>query len=115
VRKVKHHVALPYVQIGAFMAALRTREAVAARALEFTILTAARTGEILGARWDEICDACQTASGEGGSGDSIEIREGVKLAVHELAQCKCLNRSWLRRASLPSVCRREILHEEDAD
>ena len=37
-----------------FMAALRTREAVAARALEFTILTAARTGEILGARWDEI-------------------------------------------------------------
>jgi integrase len=54
VRKVKHHVALPYVQIGAFMAALRTREAVAARALEFTILTAARTGEILGARWDEI-------------------------------------------------------------
>jgi integrase len=54
VRKVKHHAALPYAQIGAFMAALRTREAVAARALEFTILTAARTGEVLGARWDEI-------------------------------------------------------------
>jgi hypothetical protein len=54
VRKVKHHAALPYVQVGAFMAALRTREAVAARALEFTILTAARTGEVLGARWDEI-------------------------------------------------------------
>src|SRR5260370_27202803 len=44
VRKVKHHAALPYVQDGAFMCALRTREAVAARALEFTILTAARTG-----------------------------------------------------------------------
>jgi integrase len=54
VRKVKHHAALPYVQIGTFMAALRTREAIAARALEFTILTAARTGEVLGARWDEI-------------------------------------------------------------
>jgi integrase len=54
VRKVKHHAALPYVQIGAFMAALRTREAVAARALEFTILTATRTGEVLGARWNEI-------------------------------------------------------------
>jgi len=54
VRKVKHHAALPYDQIGAFMAALRTREAVAARALEFMILTAARTGEVLGARRDEI-------------------------------------------------------------
>src|SRR3984893_8775041 len=54
VRKVEHHTALPYDQIGAFMAALRTREAVAARALEFTILTAARTGEVLGARREEI-------------------------------------------------------------
>src|SRR3984893_18620136 len=54
VRKVKHHTALPYDQIGAFMAALRTREAVAARALEFMILTAARTGEVLGARREEI-------------------------------------------------------------
>jgi integrase len=54
VRKVKHHAALPYSEIGAFMAALRTREAVAARALEFMILTAARTGEVLGARREEI-------------------------------------------------------------
>jgi integrase len=36
------------------MAELRTREGVAARALEFTILTAARTGEVVGARWSEI-------------------------------------------------------------
>jgi integrase len=54
VRKVKHHAALPYSEIGTFMAALKTREAVAARALEFTILTAARTGEVLGTRWEEI-------------------------------------------------------------
>jgi integrase len=54
VRKVKHHAALPYSEIGTFMAALKTREAVAARALEFTILTAARTGEVLGARREEI-------------------------------------------------------------
>jgi integrase len=54
VRKVKHHAALPYSEIGTFMAALKTREAVAARALEFTILTAARTGEVLGARSEEI-------------------------------------------------------------
>lgn len=49
-----HHPALPYADLPAFMAALRTREAMAARALEFTILTAARSGEALGARWSEI-------------------------------------------------------------
>ena len=54
VQKVEHHAALPYAEIGAFMAALRQRNAVAARALEFTILTAARTGEVIGATWGEI-------------------------------------------------------------
>lgn len=52
--KVKHHAALPYQQIGAFMAELRTREGIGARALEFVILTAARSGEVRGATWDEI-------------------------------------------------------------
>ena len=54
VRRVEHHAALPYAEIGAFMAELRQQEGIAARALEFAILTAARTGEVLGARWDEI-------------------------------------------------------------
>jgi integrase len=54
VRKVEHHAALPYVELPAFMIDLRKREGVAARALEFAILTAARTGEVLGATWDEI-------------------------------------------------------------
>ena len=54
VRKVKHHAALPYPEIGGFMAELRGRDGGAARALEFAVLTAARTGEVLGARWDEI-------------------------------------------------------------
>jgi integrase len=53
-RAVTHHTALPYAEIGAFLAELRRREGNAARALEFTILTAARSGEALGARWDEI-------------------------------------------------------------
>jgi integrase len=53
-RKVQHHAALPYTEIGAFMADLRTREGGAASALEFAILTAARTGEVIGARWPEI-------------------------------------------------------------
>jgi integrase len=54
VRAVEHHAALPYDEICAFMADLRMREAVAARALEFAVLTAARTNEVLGAKWDEI-------------------------------------------------------------
>ena len=54
VRKVKHHAAMPYAELPAFMVAVRARPATAARALEFAILTAARTGEVLGARWQEI-------------------------------------------------------------
>jgi integrase len=54
VRRVEHHAALPYAEIAEFMAALRQQEGVAARALEFAILTAARTGEVIGARWEEI-------------------------------------------------------------
>ena len=54
VRAVEHHAALAYRDIGAFMADLRSREGLAARALEFAILTAARTGEVIGATWAEI-------------------------------------------------------------
>lgn len=54
VRKPQHHAALPHGQIGAFMAALRRQEGTAALALEFAILTAARTGEVIGATWEEI-------------------------------------------------------------
>jgi integrase len=54
VQRVEHHAALPYGEIGEFMDALRRQEGVAARALEAAILTAARTSEIIGARWDEL-------------------------------------------------------------
>ncbi len=54
IQKVEHHAALPYDQIGEFSAALRGQEGIGARALEFLILTAARTGEIIGARWGEV-------------------------------------------------------------
>lgn len=54
VARVKHHAALPYGEIGAFMAALRKQEGVAASALAFAILCAARTSEALNASWDEI-------------------------------------------------------------
>lgn len=49
-----HHAALPWQAAPSFMAALRSREALAARCLEFVILTVARSGEALGATWGEI-------------------------------------------------------------
>lgn len=49
-----HHAALSHAAAPSFMAALREREGVAALALEFAILTAARTNEVLGARWQDI-------------------------------------------------------------
>jgi integrase len=54
VRKVVNHAALPYADLPAFMMDLRGREGIAAEAMKFLILTAARTGEVLGATWKEI-------------------------------------------------------------
>lgn len=53
VKKVVHHPALPYAETGSFMAALRQDEGIAARALEFSILTATRTAEVIRAEWSE--------------------------------------------------------------
>jgi integrase len=52
--KVKHHPALPWQRIGEFMTELRKKTGMGARALEFAILTAARSSEVRGAVWDEI-------------------------------------------------------------
>lgn len=49
-----HHAAMPYADVPNFLEALRKRDSVASSALEFLILTAARSGEVLGARWDEV-------------------------------------------------------------
>lgn len=49
-----HHKALPYDEVPALLSSLRSHRAVSALALEFTVLTAARTGEVLGASWEEI-------------------------------------------------------------
>jgi len=53
VQKVEHHSALPYAEIGNFVAELRKQIGVSPLALEFLILTTSRTGEVIGARWPE--------------------------------------------------------------
>ena len=60
VSKVEHHTALPIDSMPGFMSDLRTRKGTAARALEFLVLTAARSGEVRGARWSEIDLAAST-------------------------------------------------------
>lgn len=54
IQKVEHHAAVPFSEMGAFMKLLRKAGGVGARALEFAILTAARSGEVRGAVWSEI-------------------------------------------------------------
>ena len=49
-----HHAALPYVEVPSCVGRLRERKSTSARALEFTILTAARSGETMGMRWKEV-------------------------------------------------------------
>lgn len=53
-KRVEHHAAMPWQDVPAFMAELRQRSNMSAWALHFTILTACRTGEIIGAQWAEI-------------------------------------------------------------
>jgi integrase len=53
-KEVEHHPALPFAEAPGFMAELRKRDSVSAKALEFTILACSRTGETIGATWDEI-------------------------------------------------------------
>lgn len=53
-KRTEHHAAMPVDDLGAFVEALRRREGIAARALEFLILTAARSGEVREAVWPEI-------------------------------------------------------------
>ena len=54
VTDIEHHAALPFAEIGGFIESLRKHEGMGTRALEFAILTAARSGEVRNATWDEI-------------------------------------------------------------
>tara|TARA_R100001224_G_scaffold79122_1_gene49324 strand:+ start:2499 stop:3725 length:1227 start_codon:yes stop_codon:yes gene_type:complete len=64
--RVRHHPALPYPDLPAFLQELRSKPAMSARALEFLILTAARSGEVRGMTWNEIDlkSKCWTVSAE---------------------------------------------------
>jgi integrase len=88
VAPVKHRAALPYREVGTFMVDLRKQRDTSARVLEFQILTAARSGEVVAARWDEIdmTAGMWTISGErmkAGREHRVPLNEAA-MAVLEL-------------------------------
>jgi integrase len=88
-----HHAALPYTEVPDFMRALRQYEGMAALALEFSILTATRRGEVLGARWDEIdLDAALWAIPpermKAGREHRVPLSGGALAILRELSKAK---------------------------
>ncbi len=89
VQTVKHHPALPYKELPAFMSELRERQGLTPRALEFTVLTVARTGEVIGARWEEIDFEEQTWTVparrmKGGKAHTMPLSRRAAEILHEL-------------------------------
>jgi integrase len=89
VQPVEHHAALPWREIGGFIAALRPMDGLAAQALLLTILTAARSGEILGSRWSEIdlSEAVWTIPGsrmKAGREHRVPLSEPAMAVLHGL-------------------------------
>jgi integrase len=86
-----HHGALPYAEVPEFLTKLRQHQGVAARALEFLILTAARTGEVAGARMDEISDgvwSIPAARMKGGKPHRVPLCARAVAIVEELASLR---------------------------
>jgi integrase len=91
VSRTRHHAALPYPEVPAFMAELRALPGISARALEFTIQTAARTGEARFARWSEfdLLAGIWTIPGErmkGGKEHRVPLSGRVLAILRDLAR-----------------------------
>ncbi len=86
-KRVTPHAALPFAATPGFVEGLRTQAGIAARCLEFTIYTAARTGESIGARWSEIDGAVWTVPGErmkGGEAHTVHLSERGLAILDEM-------------------------------
>ena len=93
VRKVEHHAALPWREIGDFMLALQDQQGVGARALRFAILTGARSGEVRGARSTEVDMGTATwivpaGRMKGGREHRIPLAEPALDVLQEMASAR---------------------------
>jgi integrase len=80
---VRHHPAIPYVEIASFMTELRCHDGLSTQALQFTILTAARTGEVIGAQWPE-----------------FDLKRGIWMIPGDRMKAGRVHRSVLSRAAI---------------
>lgn len=102
--KTKHHKAMPWKDVPAFMKKLETRDAVSALALRFLILTATRSGETRLAVWSEIDFETQTWTIPA-SRMKMERPHRIPLSPQAMAilnQCKGLDKTYLFPASKPN-------------
>lgn len=118
IHKVKHFDALDWKDVPAFMVALRQREGTGARALEFAVLTAARSGEVRGAKWHEIDWQAKTWTVEGArmkggknhvvplSASALEILNGQPRMMESEYVFASNQGGMLSNMSLLAVCRR---------
>lgn len=118
IAKVKHHRALPIDELSAFMAELSKQEGMGARALEFSILTAARSGEVRGATWNEIDFEAKTWTVPGdrmkaGKEHVVPLSDPAVRLLKELPRMKGSNYVFpavkggqLSDMTISAVCRR---------
>jgi integrase len=104
VAKLARHPALPYAELPAFMAKLSEQEGVAARALEFLILTATRTSEVTGARWDEIDFKARTWTIA-----AARMKAGKEHRGASVSACPCL-----AAGAAPRGCQSVCVHRPEA-
>lgn len=116
-----HHKALPYDSVPEFVGKLRAREAVAALTLEFLILTAARTGEVIGAKWTEVdldkaIWTVPAARMKAGKEHRVPLSG---RAVEILKETKQLRKEWLfpaaRGGKLSGMAMAMLLRRMDVD
>jgi integrase len=93
VAAVEHHAALPWRQIGVFTTLLAKEEGVSSLALRFAILTAARTGEVIGARWSEMdmTEAVWTVPAsrmKAAREHRVPLSEDALAVLHEIAKLR---------------------------
>jgi integrase len=93
-----HHAALPYGEVAVFLEVLRKQEGTAARALHFAILTAGRSGEVLGIRWD---------------GDEIDLDEQVWTIPASRMKAGKEHRVPLSKEALAIIAEQQKVREGD--
>jgi integrase len=120
IKRVKHHRALPWPEMPDFMQRLRARNGTGARALEFAILTAARSGEVRAADWSEIdLDArLWTIPGEkmkGGKTHRVPLSQRAVALLESLPNRTGLVFPAIKGGTLSDMTLSKVLRDMDVD